>query len=184
MAVPLLLAVGTGMQIFGQLQANMAQARQEIENAKFYEEQAKFALEAMHRQEDIASRQYEARKGAQVSAYAKGGVDLSGSAALTIAETVAQKAEELSAIKRKGELDYKLAKLRARSSQAQGEMLQSTEYNFMQAGGTALTAYAQAGAPGFGKGKTGATTGGHSFSSGNYAGGKSTSYLGNYNLSE
>ncbi len=139
MPVPLILmAAGTALQVFGQMKANQDQAQAELANARFYEQQAQFSLTAMYRQEDITSRQYESRRGAQVSAYAKGNVDLSGSAAITIAETVAQKAEELQAVRAKGELDFHLARARARSAVALAGELTDPMNNLMQAGGTVL----------------------------------------------
>jgi hypothetical protein len=138
--IPLILmAAGTAMQIVGNLQANRAQAEKELANAAFYKEQAKFAEDAMFRQSDIAARNYEQRKGAQLSSYAASGVDISGSAAITIAETVAQKSEEIQAIYKKGELDTRLALSRARSSEAMAATLNDPMYNLMQGGGSALT---------------------------------------------
>jgi hypothetical protein len=140
MPVPLvLMAAGTALQVYGNLKANYDQAQAELQNAKFYEEQAQFSLDAQFRAESITARNYESRKGAQISAYAKGNVDLSGSAAVTIAETVAEKAEELSAIQKKGAMDFKLARARSRMAEAHARELQDPMNNLMQAGGTALT---------------------------------------------
>jgi len=138
-AIPFaLMAAGTALQVYGQYQANMAQSQQEFANAEFYKAQADFARAAQFREASIASREYEFRKGAQISAYAKGGVDISGSAAATLADTLASKVEELAAIKRKGELDYSLAIARSRQSEAQGKQLSDFGYNFTQATGTLL----------------------------------------------
>ncbi len=145
MAVPVaLMAAGTALQIFGQYQANMAQAKQELANAAFYKAQAEFAKESEFRQADIAAKEYEFRKGAQISAYAKGGVDISGSAAGVVSQTLADKVSELTAIKRKGAIEYRLAMSRSKASTSMANTLQSFEYNFLQAGGTALTAAAKA----------------------------------------
>lgn len=145
MAVPfVLMAAGTALQVFGQYKANMDQAAAEIQNAKFYEWQANFAKEAQFRQAELASAQYEFRKGAQLSAYGKGGVDISGSAAGVIAETAAAKISELIAIKRKGDLEFNLASARARQSRGRAEQLQSLEYNLLQGGTTVLSSAAMA----------------------------------------
>jgi len=139
MAIPMaLMAAGTALQVFGQYQANMAQAQAELLNAEFYGKQADFAKESEFRQSTIASNEYEMRKGAQLSAYGKGGVDISGSASMVVANTLAAKVEELNAIKLKGSLEYSLAKSRSRQSSAQAAMLQSLDYNLVQAGGTVL----------------------------------------------
>ena len=93
MALPLfLMAAGTALQVYGQYKANMDQAEAEIQNSIFYEKQAQFALQSQFRQEALASREYEFRKGAQLSAYGKGGVDISGTAGGVVAETLAKKA--------------------------------------------------------------------------------------------
>ncbi len=133
MPVPMaLMAIGTGLQIFGTLRANMAQAEAEIRNARYYEEQANFVKDAMFREGQIASARYEARKGAQVSAAARGGADISGSVAGIIAETVAQKALELKAIKQKGELDWKLASMRGEMSRDTAAQLRDPMNNLLQ----------------------------------------------------
>jgi len=143
MAIPLaLMAAGTAVQIFGQYSANYSQAQAEIQNAQFYKEQADFAWQSSIRQANIASREYEARKGAQISAFAKGGVDMSGSAASVIADTLSARSEELMAIERKGQIEFKLARSRGRQAEGQAALLQDPIYNATQAGTTALTNYA------------------------------------------
>lgn len=140
MALPLvLMAAGTALQIAGQYRANLAQAKAELQNAEYYEDQAAFVQAATTRQSLIAERQYGQLQGAQLGAYAKGGVDISGSAASVIAETAARKIEEITAIRYKGQLDYKLAKLRAGQARETSETLSDPGYNLMQAGGTLLT---------------------------------------------
>lgn len=133
MPVPLaLMAVGTALQIFGNLQANYNQALAEEKNAEYYREQAEFVKESMFRESQLASDAYESVKGRQVSAIAKGGADLSGSAAAIVADTIAKKGEELAAIKRKGELDWKLATLRQRNSENAARELRDPVNNILQ----------------------------------------------------
>lgn len=144
MPVPLvLMAAGTALQIYGNLKANYDQSQAELANAKFYEDQAEFAREAQFRAEAITSRQYEARKGAQISAYAKGNVDISGSAALVIAETLAEKAEELTAIQKKGDIEFRLAMARSRMATSNAQQLVDPVNNILQAGSTLLTSAAK-----------------------------------------
>lgn len=139
MPVPFaLMAAGTALQIFGNLKANYAQADAEEQNAKYYREQAEFVQDSMFREGEIAASRYEARKGQQISAIARGGADLSGSAAAIVANTIAQKADELKAIKRKGELDYNLAVLRARNSENSAKELRDPMTAILQ-GATILT---------------------------------------------
>lgn len=137
-----LMGVGTGIQIFSQWMANLDQAQAEYENAKYYKEQEAAMREQMNRELDIADREYEYRKGATIGAEVAGGVDVgSGSAAMNVAAVATAKIKELSAIKYQGELQMKLANLRARRSNQQADTLGSTSYNFMQGTTTLLGNY-------------------------------------------
>ena len=139
-AIPVaLMASGTALGVIGAFYANFQRAQQESENAAYYRDQAKFANEAMLRETAIAEREYTYKLGSQVSAAARGGVDISGSISGTIASTAAQKIEELIAIRRKGGLDFKLASLRGEASQNVADTLKSGQYNILQAGQTLLT---------------------------------------------
>jgi len=136
------MGVGTGIQIFSQWMANLDQAQAEYENAKYYKEQEAAMREQMNRELDIADREYEYRKGATIGAEVAGGVDVgSGSAAMNVAAVATAKIKELSAIKYQGELQMKLANLRARRSNQQADTLGSTSYNFMQGATTLLGNY-------------------------------------------
>ena len=145
MPLPLILmAAGTALQISGQLGANAAQAAAEKKNAQFYEEQAQFARLSAQRAESLSEVDWTTRYGAQVSAYAGGGVDLSGSAGLTVGGTLKMAVDDLFAIKKKGEMDMKLARLRGGQSAERANTLGSTEYNATQAGSTFLNNLASA----------------------------------------
>lgn len=145
MAAPaFLMAAGTMLNMYGGYTANMAQAEAEYKNAEFYRYQAQYAKLASLREANLATQKYAQIQSAQVSAAAKGGADVgSGSMVSTVAQTLADKTEELVAIERKGELDSKLATLRANQSAEQGNTLSSWQYNAMQMGGTVLTNYAK-----------------------------------------
>lgn len=184
MAIPFaLMAAGTALQVAGQLRSNLDQAKSELQNAAFYKEQADFAWDASLREADLSRERYTQAGGAQVSAYARGGVDISGSAASVAAGTYANMANELGAIRRKGELDFKLAMARSRNAEQNAGNLKDFGYNLLQAGGTVLSNYAKSidngSAPSFSGGS--AKTDSVPQSSG-FAGGGSTSYLGNYNF--
>lgn len=138
----ILMGVGTGLQMFSQWMANIEQSKQEYENAKFYQEQRDASREQMVRELDIADREYEYRKGATIGAEAAGGVDIGGgSASLNIAAVAAAKIKELAAIKLQGEMNMKLAGLRARRSQSTADTLADTNYNLMQGATTLLGNY-------------------------------------------
>lgn len=135
-----MMAVGTGINIFSQWAANMSQAQAEAQNARFYREQADYAIFSMKREMDLASREYEFQYGKVTSAYAGAGVDVgSGSAADNIARVAANQIQELAAIKKKGEMSYRLASSRARRSSQLADTLQNPMFNLTQAGTTLLT---------------------------------------------
>lgn len=136
-----LMAAGTALSVMGQYQANLAQAKAELRNSAWYREQAAFAFQAGIREAEIAKSRYTATKGAQVSAYARGNVDISGSAAGVIADTVAKMHAELRAIDLKTRMEYSLASQRARASEETANLLSDPIFNLTQAGGTALTNY-------------------------------------------
>jgi hypothetical protein len=151
MALPfLLMAGGTAMQIAGQWSANMEQAMQERVNARYHRMEAAYAQEAQQRAEDLASYSYSNRVGSQISAYASGNVEISGSASLTVGATVGMALNELHAIKEKGKMDTMLAQLRAGQADRNASTLGSFGYNFMQGAGTLIGNYAKT--DGFGKG--------------------------------
>jgi len=141
MAVPFgLMATGAAIKIAGQIMSNFSQSATERENEQFYREQAQYAMESARRAEDIAEFEYTTRVGQQISKYASGGVELSGSAALTSAGTIKNMLDEMIAIDKKAAIESKLALLRATQSGERASMLQSPLYNALQISGTALDA--------------------------------------------
>lgn len=144
-----LMVVGTGMQVIGQWSANMAQAEAERLNQKYFEEQAIYARQSAQRAEGLAAFEYAYKIGQQTGAYAAAGVDTSGSAAFTIGGTIANEISEISAIRRKGEMDVRLARMRMTNAGKNADTLSSTGYNVMQALTTGIGNYAQS--EGFGK---------------------------------
>lgn len=151
MAIPLaLMAVGTGVQIAGQWLSNWEMAQQERQNAQFYRDQAELARLSSMREEQLAEFDYTYKVGQQVSDYAAAGVDISGSAATTIGGSIKNMIDEIWAIKKKGDMDVKLASMRGEAAGKRASTLASPVYNLLQAGTTLTRAYA--GSEGFGKG--------------------------------
>lgn len=151
MGVPLvLMGVGTALQIAGNINKNLTEASQEYENARWLQEQANYARQSMFREIRRTEQEYSTKAGQQMSAYAASGVDLSGSAALTVGGTIASAFEELAAVRRKGEMDIMLASSRSRLAQRNAEGLSSSGTNLMQGAGTLMNNYANTN--GFGQG--------------------------------
>jgi hypothetical protein len=138
-----LLVVGAGMKMYSDYTGNVAQANAEIQNAKFYDTQGRYALEAMSREATLSRRKYSAGLGAQITSFAKSGVSLGqGSSLGVVANTIAQQVEELHSIRRKGDIESSLAFGRAAQARDVAGRLKDPMYNILQASGTALTAYA------------------------------------------
>jgi len=142
-AVPVaLMAAGTVMQMLSQYGANLQQAEAEKANAEYFRMQADFAQDAQLRSERLAAFEYSQRIGEQIGAYAASGVDMSGSATLTVAGTLANYTEELLAIRKKGMMEMRLANARGKMSEDTAKLLASPTYNLTQAATTGLSAYA------------------------------------------
>lgn len=147
MGVPLIVA-GTALQIVGNLRANFDQARGELQNAAIYREQAALAQFAKEREIGLIARDYATTYGRQTSAYARGGVDVSGSAGLMLGMTMARYAEEAFATARKYDLESKIAMMRGDRSQEYADTLRSGEYNLLQGATTVLNAASEYGRAG------------------------------------
>lgn len=133
--------VGTALQMFGQVGANVEQALAETQNAKFYEDQAKFSQFTKQRELSLISRNYAQQYSQRASAYAGGGVDASGSAEAVLGIVTARHFEEALAVSKKYDIETRLALLRKHQSEDVAGTLSSAGYNAVQMGGTALTAY-------------------------------------------
>ena len=131
---------GIGLQISGQRAANEAQAEAEARNAAFFEEQAKFFEDATDRELAIFETESDMIIGGQLATFARAGIDISGSALGVIAQTKEQQSREKSAIKAEGEMNVKLARLKAQDASAVADTLSSSSYNDKQAISTALGA--------------------------------------------
>jgi hypothetical protein len=101
--------IGAGFQIYGQIQANNAEAEAQELNAEFFEEQKIASEMATRRELDIFDREGDAFFGDQVSAYAKAGVDLSGSILTALVGTKQKIKSERAAIEEQGRLRVKAA---------------------------------------------------------------------------
>lgn len=142
MAVPqVLMAAGTTIQVLGQFGANLSQSIAERANAAFFRAQTQYAQESALRAERLAGFEYAYKIGQQVGDYAASGVDSSGSAAITIGGSLSNEIGEIAAIRRKGELDVRLARMRGTQSENNADLLGSTGFNVLQAGTSLLSNY-------------------------------------------
>lgn len=137
-AGPALMAVGTGLSIYGNYQANQKQSQLEAQNASYYGAQADEITDATNREVNIYKRQNAVMFGDQVSAFAKGGVDLSGSALNVLADTKLKGIQEEGAIQEEGTLREGLARARQKESQDKADTLGSFGYSALQSSGALL----------------------------------------------
>jgi hypothetical protein len=141
MGVETAILVGGGLQLYGQITANKAQAKAEKANARYYAEQKAHALIEKRRAMDIYKTQSEDFLGEKVSLIAKSGVSLSGSVLMELAKDKSAAKRETFAIETQADVNAKLAQLRANQANSTAKTLSSTQYNLTQSAGTILNAY-------------------------------------------
>lgn len=118
------LGAGIAMQGLGKMKANADQADAEEKNAAFYREQADFAAKAGERQRMIFDRESVILFGEQASAFAKAGIDTSGSGYF-LAQQNLFRAQESNAIQEETDMNVRLATLRAEQADATADALNS-----------------------------------------------------------
>ena len=142
MAIPaVLMAAGTAIQILGQVGANLQQSIAERANQRFYQAQADYAQESALRAERLAGFDYAYKIGQQIGDFAASGVDISGSASITIGGTLANEIGEVAAIRKKGALDMALARMRGNQAGQNADLLGSPGFNIMQGATTLISNY-------------------------------------------
>lgn len=140
MAVALaLFAAGTALSVFGQIQANKAQAEAEEQNALWLDEQAKFAQAASAREQDIFARQSELQIGEQLAGLGASGFEISGTAIDILNDSFRAAADEMAAIRLQGRMQVEEAALRGHAARANADRLTDPTTTSLQAGGTILT---------------------------------------------
>jgi hypothetical protein len=132
------MAAGGVVRGIGQWAANQDQADAERKNAAYYDEQAAFAEASWKREREIYQREGQLAVGAQMSAFAKAGVDMQGSPLLAQFDTLKKIDDELAAIDAEGAMNVRLARLRSKNSREYADSLSSFRNNALQFGGTIL----------------------------------------------
>ena len=128
-----LTAAGTALSIFGQIQANLAQARAEEQNAAWLRDQAEFFEEVTERELGLARREGMFQVGEQIGSFVSGGVELEGSALDVINSSFNRLSDELAAIQAQGDFAVNEALFKAEAAQFRAGELSSFENNFFQA---------------------------------------------------
>lgn len=141
MAWPLILAaVGAGVQIYGQTQANKAQAKAERLNRQEYLAQKRLSEMAARREADIFLTESASFIGEQVSMLAKSGIQMDGSALMEIAKSESAADREYAAIQAGAASRASMFDNRARAAGDMARRVSSSSYNNIQTLGTVLNA--------------------------------------------
>jgi hypothetical protein len=135
----LLAAAGGGIKAFGQVQANMQEAQAEKQNAAFYKEQADLSLKISKKDQQIFEKESDQFFGSQVSAFAKAGVDISGSALLKLVDTKLQTSNESAQIVSNGKRQAQSYLFASNQASSRAKRLGSLEHNLLQVAGTGLS---------------------------------------------
>ncbi len=136
--VTAMMLAGAAVSLFGQAQSRSAQKRAERANAAYYREQAALAESQKRRSADIYQRQSADFLGEQKSLIAKSGVAFSGSVLSKVLTSTYAAEKEYSAILKDGDMNVKLAGMRANSAEKNARFLGSSEYAATQTLGTLL----------------------------------------------
>src|SRR5690606_2906123 len=131
---------GAAFSFYGQRQAAKAQERAERANAAYHAEQARHAEAQKRRSADIYLRQSTEFLGEQKSLIAKSGVDFTGSVLSKVISSTYAAEKEYLAILREGDMNVKLASMRADAARRNADFLGSSEYSTILTLGTLLNA--------------------------------------------
>lgn len=142
-AAAIAVAAGTGLQLFGQYQANIAESKAERANQVYYEEQAEISLAASQKEAELFEMESRQFFGDQVNAFVKGGVQLEESTLMQVAFSKAQAIQEKNSILRTGKRRANLELVKAQQHRENAERLKSREYNLLQAVGPVLRGVGQ-----------------------------------------
>jgi hypothetical protein len=121
-----LYILGGLFNIFGGMQANDAEASAEMQNALAYEQQAELSLHIAEHDQHIFDLESEQFLGSQISAFAKSGVDMSGSALIKLASTKQQISNESNQIIESGKRKAASFQFQADQARQRADAIKST----------------------------------------------------------
>jgi hypothetical protein len=139
-AVPAVIsAVGTGLNIYGNVKANRAQSDAEFQNFQYYREQGKYIEGTTKRQ--LEQFDYESTQfiGSQKAAIASSGFDIAGSPMALVTDTLEILSRERKDIEAEGAFRMREAMLKGDISLGRSKDLRSFSANFLPAAGSILT---------------------------------------------
>lgn len=130
--------LGGALSGAGQVKANRDEAEVLRRNVDRFEEMAEIADLNKLRRERLFRQEVDEFEARQVGAFAKAGVDLSGSVLNKLNRTATRAEDELTAIKRQAELDAQKFRDGANQSIARARRLESLETTGLTFGGSLL----------------------------------------------
>jgi hypothetical protein len=132
---------GSLIQLEGQRKADKAEAQAHRENANFQIEQANLIKKASEKEADVFKARGEEFIGEQRSAFAKAGVEMSGSALLQVAQSQRKIKDELGSIREEGLRNANVALNSAAESNRRANALSDPSMQQLQTAGTLLTGF-------------------------------------------
>lgn len=136
----MLMIGGTTLQVYGNITANLDQARAEAENAIWMREQAAFIQKSTDREMSIFNRESQDMMASLENSFAKSGISMVGSAFELQQQEEMKRQQELQAIADQGNMNIKEALMKASSSEKMSNKLSSFGYNALQTTATLTNA--------------------------------------------
>lgn len=121
------------MEVYGNVKANLDQARAEAENAIWMRQQADYIQRSTKREYEIFNRESQENMAALENTFAKAGVSMAGTALEVQAQEQLKRQQELDAIVDQGNMNMQEAMLKANASQRNADNLGSFKHNALQA---------------------------------------------------
>lgn len=135
--------VGTGLQLYGQKKSRDAVKKQELENIALLEKQNKFAQQAVQRETEIFYEEGQQLIGNQASTFAANGVDISGSALMTLIDTEINIDNEIADIKQQAKNEGVIALDRINASRSRLREMNSFSNKYLPYASTILGGVSQ-----------------------------------------
>ncbi len=139
-AAPILIGAGAVISAYGAIKSNSDRADAERQNANYFAEQAQYAQAVGDRELGVFEDKAASLRGQQIGAYAKGGVDLSGSPLLFLEQQSIRREQEARAIRDETARRVRLAGLKSEQSANQADNYSSFSTNFVSTAPTLLSA--------------------------------------------
>ena len=138
------IAAGTVLQFVGKAESDAAEAKAERANAKFFREQADLIELSGLQEEGLLRDEGDTLGAAQMGAFAKAGVDFSGSALLKFEETREKVNKDVLALRETVRLKRNITLGQAQEAEGRAKRLRSFKHKFLSGGGTLLSGFGQA----------------------------------------